>query len=63
MYPITVLQTLSVSQKRALIQNGIVVCADLLVKPELLRHAHISQTRMMLVLEEAKKLSVATVGI
>lgn len=62
MYPVTVLQTLSVSQKRALIEKGIVVCADLLVKPELLRHAHISQTRMLLVLEEARKLSMATVG-
>lgn len=63
LYPITVLQTLSSSQKSALIEKGVVVCADLLQKPELLRHAHINLARTQLVLEEAKKLSVASVGI
>ena len=63
LYPITVLQTLSSSQKNALIEKGVVVCADLLQKPELLRHAHINLARTQLVLEEAKKLSVTSVGI
>lgn len=57
MYPVTVLQTLSQSQKRALIDRGIVVCADLVAKPHLLRHAHISPKRMEAVLAEASSLS------
>lgn len=58
MYPITVLQTLSLSQKRALIDRGIIVCSDLLERPNLLRHAHISPKRMEMVLDEAHKLSL-----
>ncbi len=56
LYPITVLQSLSQSQKRALIDRGVIVCSDLIAKPHLLRHAHISQKRMDIVLEEAGKL-------
>ncbi len=57
LYPITVLQSLSQSQKRALIDRGIIVCSDLIEKPHLLRHAHISPKRMEIVLQEAQKLS------
>jgi len=57
MYPVTVLQTLSMSQKRALIDRGVIVCTDLLSKPHLLRHAHISPKRMEAVLTEAQNLS------
>lgn len=57
LYPVTVLQSLSTTQKRALIDKGIVVCADLVQKPQLLRFAHISQKRIEMVLAEAKKLS------
>jgi hypothetical protein len=57
LYPVTVLQTLSLSQKRALIDKGIVVCADLVQKPQLLRHAHISEKKIEMVLAEAAKLS------
>lgn len=56
LYPITVLQTLSVSQKRALIDRGVIVCSDLVAKPHLLRHVHISQKRSESVLAEAAKL-------
>lgn len=57
MYPVTVLQTLSMSQKRALIDRGVIVCSDLIAQPQLLRHAHISPKRMEMVLSEAQKLS------
>jgi hypothetical protein len=57
MYPITVLQSLSQSQKRALIDRGAIVCSDIVEKPHLLRHAHISQKRMDIVIDEAKKLA------
>jgi hypothetical protein len=57
MYPITVLQTLSQSQKMALIARGIIVCPDLVLKPQVLRHIHISQKRTESVLFEAKQLA------
>jgi len=57
MYPITVLQSLSQSQKRALIDRGVIVCKDLIEKPHLLRHAHISPKRIDIVLKEADALS------
>lgn len=57
LYPITVLQSLSQSQKMALIQRGAIVCADIVNKPHLLRHAHISPKRTESVLAEAKQLS------
>jgi len=61
MYPVTVLQSLSLSQKRALIDRGIIVCNDLLEKPHLLRHAHISPKRMEAVLAEAQNLSTVRI--
>lgn len=61
LYPVTVLQSLSMSQKRALIDNGVIVCSDLLQKPQLLRHAHISQKRIEAVLLEAEKLSTVRI--
>jgi hypothetical protein len=57
LYPVTVLQTLSPSQKRALIEKGIVVCTDLLKKPQMLDIVHITQNRKNAVLDEARKLS------
>lgn len=61
LYPITVLQSLSLSQKRALIESGVIVCRDLLDKPHLLRHAHISAKRSEMVLAEAQKLSTTSI--
>jgi hypothetical protein len=57
LYPITVLQSLSTSQKRVLIARGIIVCEDLLKRPAVLRHVHLSQKRTESVLAEAHSLS------
>lgn len=56
-YPITVLQSLTASQKRALIERGVIVCADLTVKAHLLRHLHLSRQKTEQVLAEAASLS------
>jgi len=56
LYPITVLQTLNQSQKRALIAVGIIICKDLLKKPQSLRHVHLSQKKIDAVLAEATAL-------
>ncbi len=56
LYPITVLQSLSQSQKKALIGAGIIVCRDLLAKPAVLRHLHITEKKKITVLSEAKEL-------
>jgi len=56
LYPITVLQSLTQSQKRALIAAGIIICKDLLKKPQSLRHVHISTPKMEQVLAEAHSL-------
>jgi hypothetical protein len=56
LYPITVLQGISQTQKRALIDRGIIVCRDLLERPKTLRHLHISQKRTEAVLAEAKSI-------
>lgn len=62
LYPITVLQSISQSQKRALIASGIIVCKDLLAKPNALRHVHISPKKTEKVLQEAETLcSIASV--
>lgn len=55
-YPITVLQSLNGSQKKALIERGVIICADLVSQPHLLRHAHISQRKTETVLSEARQL-------
>lgn len=55
-YPITVLGELSMAQKRALIQRGVIICRDLLEKPHLLRHAHLSTKKTEAVLSEARQL-------
>jgi hypothetical protein len=57
MYPITVLQSLSKSQKNILIEKGIIVCTDLVAKPHMLKTVHISPKRIEKVLEEARVLS------
>ncbi len=54
LYPITVLQSLSQSQKRMLIERGVIVCKDILQKPRLLRHIHVSQKRQERILSEAE---------
>jgi hypothetical protein len=55
-YPISVLSTLSNTQKRALIERDVIICRDLLDKPHLLRHAHVSTKKTEAVLSEARQL-------
>lgn len=57
LYPITVLQGLSVAQKRTLLEKNIIVCRDLLKRPQVLRYAHISERKTEAVLSEARQLS------
>lgn len=57
LYPVSVIQSLSATQKRALIDRGIITCNDLLSHPNLLRHAHLSQKRVDQVLSEAAALA------
>ena len=56
LYPITVIQGLSNAQKQALLVRKVIVCADLINNPRLLRHAHISERKTESVLAEAKEL-------
>lgn len=60
LYPITVLQGLSPSQKKALINRGAIVCRDIVDKPQLLRHTHIGAQRTERVIAEAKALCEKT---
>ena len=58
LYPITVLQSISQTQKRALIDRGIIVCRDLVKRPSALRHLHVTQKRSESILAEAAALCV-----
>lgn len=60
LYPVTVLQNLSPSQKNALLARGVIVCSDILKNPGLLRHAHISARKTESVLAEAGALCKAS---
>lgn len=55
-YPITVLQHLSAAQKLTLIERGVIICKDIVEKPHLLRHTHISTRKTEAVLSEARQL-------
>ncbi len=62
-YPISVLQSISTTQKRALIDRGVIVCSDIIDKPHLLRHAHLSPKRMEQVIAEAESLTSGEVAV
>ncbi|MEX0918182.1 MAG: ATP cone domain-containing protein [Candidatus Paceibacterota bacterium] len=55
-YPITVLQSLSNAQKQALVSRNIIVCNDLVKRPQVLRHVHLSERKVEAVLSEARQL-------
>lgn len=57
LYPITVLQSISTAQKKALIERNIIVCRDLVAKPQVLRHLHLTTKKTEAVLSEARQLS------
>ncbi len=53
-YPITVLQSLSVNQIATLIENDIIICRDLLNNPTVLRRLHLSARKQERALREAE---------
>tara|TARA_B100000745_G_scaffold76832_2_gene46516 strand:- start:4053 stop:4886 length:834 start_codon:yes stop_codon:yes gene_type:complete len=55
-YPISTLQQLSMSDKRALIKRGIITCRSLLKNESQLRHLHISEKKFEAVISEARQL-------
>lgn len=56
LYPVTVLQSLSASQKQALIKRNIIVCSDIYAHARSLRHLHLSTRKTEAVLSEARQL-------
>jgi hypothetical protein len=56
LYPITVLQNLSMAQKQALLNLNIIVCTDLVKRPHVLRHVHLSDRKVEATLMEARQL-------
>lgn len=56
LYPVTVLQQLSGSQKSELLRRKVIACRDIIAKPSILRHLHISTSKTEAVLSEARQL-------
>lgn len=52
-YPITVLQNLTISQIRILIERNVIICQDLLANPNILRYLHISTRKHEALVAEA----------
>ena len=52
-YPITALQSLSMSQVSTLIEYNIIICKDLVDNPAILRHLHLSPRKHEAVIKEA----------
>lgn len=55
-HPITCLTTLSSSQKRQLVQKGVVLCKDLLKRPDILRSIGFREAKITTVVKEASQL-------
>lgn len=55
-HPITCLTTLSSSQKRQLVQKGVVLCKDLLNEPNILRSIGLQEEKITMVVNEANQL-------
>lgn len=58
-YPITVLQSLSTSQKETLIARDIILCADLLKNEHILRHLHLSKRKRESLMAEVAEICKA----
>ncbi len=56
LYPVTVLQTLSDKEKRALLSQGTVLCRQLIDNPEILRSIGVPNKKISAVLEEERRL-------
>lgn len=57
LYPITVLQDLSSKQKATLLQNGVIVCEDIVKEPQKLNVLGLSSASVEALLSEARQLS------
>ena len=55
-YPITVLQGLTAKQARILIERDIVLCSDLVSKPQILKLLHLGKRRYEAIITEARAL-------
>jgi hypothetical protein len=55
-YPVTALSLLSLTEKRLLIENGVILCRELLKKPQLLHNIGVSKKKVDTVLNEARQL-------
>lgn len=60
LYPITVLQSLSSSQKRLLLDQKVVTCADIFKKPKAIKALGLHPRKMEALLSEARQLSSST---
>jgi len=60
LYPITVLQSLSVSQKQQLLAQNIVLCEDLVSNPSILNQLNLSASKMEALIFEARQLSLVS---
>ncbi len=59
-YPITVMPSLSPTQVATLINYDIITCQDILDKPGVLRHLHISEAKHQHLMNEAKEITKGT---
>ncbi len=57
LYPVTVLQSINSAQKTALIEKGIVVCEDVIKKPNKIAELGLSASKIEALLSEARQLS------
>lgn len=56
LYPITVLTHLSTAQKQILIEQGILLCSDIVKKPHILNNLHLPNKKFDAVIQEATSL-------
>ncbi|REK52761.1 MAG: ATPase [Bacteroidetes bacterium] len=59
-YPVTTLSALTQSQKRYLLDNGVVLCRELIQKPQFLKELGLSSKKVNTVLTQARQLCKAT---
>ena len=56
LYPITSLPELSAAHKRTLIERNVILCRELVERPQVLRHLHLSKRKFEAVISEARQL-------
>ena len=55
-YPVTVMENLSATQAQILIENGILLCADIVEHPHALKRLHLSEEKRAALVREAKNI-------